>query len=200
MVAGFSPEYLKHAADQTAMSEGGCVILPGDIIMAVENLDTSDPVRCNFDRVIQHLSKAGCARSAPVGISHPQHVASTTCIWDEDPLNLYHRTSSLATYNDTVCIQFARPSCPSMARALDQGVVNYRREGVLPGEEGRGVHLLHPDGLVSGLNSKGRRYAFGIGGNGVLGARMGHKDATDDEDEGGMADVDTFNIRFNYEI
>jgi hypothetical protein len=225
VVAGFTPEYLRHASVPSFSGqqvESSTAILPGDVIMAVENLDTSDPSRCNFDRVIQHLSKAGSVRTMPVGVSHPHHVSTTTCVWDEDPLNFSHRTSSIAKYNDTICIKFARPSRP-LGVSVSGGV-----EGEVGREwVGAGGSLAQSSG-----QSKGRRYAFGttalssaVGpgvsdgsarrnkrarggekgkereqeqdGDGDEGGEEEYGEAMEGEDEEGL---DPFSIQFNYEI
>mmetsp|Transcript_24765 Transcript_24765/g.36526 ORF Transcript_24765/g.36526 Transcript_24765/m.36526 type:complete len:442 (+) Transcript_24765:39-1364(+) len=120
VVVGFNDEYL--AAQETSGAGNAADICIGDIIVAVENLDTSNPANCPFERVVAHLSNAGESRVEPLSVSHPNHVLSSTCVWDSDPLNLNHRTSSLAKYNDTVCIRLARPSDCDTIPYMSNGV------------------------------------------------------------------------------
>ena len=141
VVAGFSPEYLKHHQD--IRNKDSNKIRPGDIIVAVDNLDTSNPAKCPFDKVIQHLSSVATARSIPLGQSHAQHMAATACVWDDNPLNFSHRTSSIARYNDTICIKLARPVaapvCVSMTAPTGVAV----------------------DGMGERRDSLARRFAYG---------------------------------------
>jgi hypothetical protein len=104
VVGGFTAEYLSHQSPSQATD-----IRLGDIIMAVESTDTSNPALCPFTKVVRCLHKAGDVREKPTGLQGLQQQHLTI---GDDPSQLTQRLTSAAKFHDTITLRLARALDP----------------------------------------------------------------------------------------
>jgi hypothetical protein len=112
VVGGFTEEYLANQNPSQATE-----IRIGDIIMAVESTDTSNPVLCPFAKVVKCLHKAGDVREKSSGLQGLQQQQLSI---GDDPSHLTQRLTSAARFNDTITLRLAR-GLPSRDQVQPQG-------------------------------------------------------------------------------
>jgi hypothetical protein len=95
VVGGFTEEYLTNHAPCQATD-----IHVGDIIMAVDSVDTSNPIFCPFKKVVKCLQAAANA--------HEKHRSYQQVHLGDDLLQFTHRLTAAAKFQDTITLRIAR--------------------------------------------------------------------------------------------
>jgi hypothetical protein len=95
VVGGFTEDYLTNRIPSQATD-----IQIGDIIMAVDSVDTSNPALCPFNKVVKCLQAAASAREKRQGYQQ-QNLG-------DDLLQFTHRLTSAAKFQDTITLRIAR--------------------------------------------------------------------------------------------
>lgn len=95
VIGGFTEEYLAHLTKSQATD-----LQVGDVIMAVDSADTSNPILCPFNKVVKYLQGAGDVREKPSNFQQV-HLG-------DDPLQFTQRLTSYAKFQDTVTLRIAR--------------------------------------------------------------------------------------------
>lgn len=95
VIGGFTEEYLANHTKTQATD-----LHIGDIIMAVDNADTSNPLLCPFNKVVKYLQGAGDVREKSANLQQV-HLG-------DDPLQLTQRLTTHAKFQDTVTLRIAR--------------------------------------------------------------------------------------------
>lgn len=111
VIGGFSEEYLANHITSDATD-----IRIGDIIMAVENIDTSNPILCPFNKVVKYLINFG---------DNCQKGNGQSMTIGNDPLQSIQRLTSLAKYQDTITIRLARLDYNHITTSISNNNHNY---------------------------------------------------------------------------